>query len=203
VPLVQAAVHRFEGTLDVFRQGTGGCLHCLWLGRDRAALDTAGGCAGGPVFGPAVGLLGVMQAAEAIKVLLGLGGEAAHQTRLVNLLDGSQLSVGRRARPDCPVCAQLERLRQLPAPIVADRSLFVDAAGIRALGASTQCVYLTEPGELAPAGAVGVSASDLVGLRELALKGALVLSCRYGVRSAALARMLRTEGLAAIYAHSA
>jgi len=202
VPLVQAAVHRFEGTLDVFQRGEGGCLHCLWLGRDRAALDTAGNCAGGPVFGPAVGVLGVMQAAEAIKQLLGLGGDAARQTRLVNLLDGSQLNVGRSARPDCPVCARVDRLREMPAPAITDRGLFVDAAGVRALGASAKVIYLTEPGEQPPAGLPGIAAADLAALRELALQGPLVLACRYGVRSAALARMLRAEGMEAIFAES-
>jgi adenylyltransferase/sulfurtransferase len=143
-----------------------------------------------------------MQAAEAIKQLLGLGGDAARQTRLVNLLDGSQLNVGRSARPDCPVCARVDRLREMPAPTMTDRGLFVDAAGVRALGASAKVIYLTEPGEQPPAGLPGIAAADLAALRELALQGPLVLACRYGVRSAALARMLRAEGMEAIFAES-
>jgi adenylyltransferase/sulfurtransferase len=200
VPLVQAAVHRFEGTLDVFRAGAGGCLHCQWPDRQPGELDTAGNCAGGPVFGPAVGLLGVMQAAEAIKLLLGLEGDAPHLTRLVNLLDGSQLSIERSARPDCPVCSRLDQLKSARPVAVTDPGLYVDAAGVKALGAAAQTIYLTEPGEPVQAGQVSVPAQDLPKLRELAAAGPLVLTCRYGVRSAALARLLRAEGVAQVFA---
>jgi adenylyltransferase/sulfurtransferase len=213
VPLVQAAVHRFEGTLDVFRQGpfdklrapslprsAGGCLHCQWSGRSPAELDTAGNCAGGPVFGPAVGVLGVMQAAEAIKLLLGHEGDATRQTRLVNLLDGSQLNIERSARPDCPVCSRLEQLKAAKPAAGTDISLFLDPAGTASLGPVAQIIYLTEPGESAPVGKKSVPALDLASVRELAATGPLVLSCRYGVRSAALARLLRAEGLGNVFA---
>lgn len=200
VPLVQAAVHRFEGTLDVFRQGHGGCLHCQWQGKGAAELDTAGNCAGGPVFGPAVGVLGVMQAAEALKLLLGLEGDSPRQSRLVSLLDGSQLTIAREARPDCPVCSRLDQLKTAKPVAVSDTTLFLNASGVAALGAKDQTVYLTETGETAPAGATAVPALDLARLRELAVAGPLVLTCRYGVRSAALARLLRAEGHAHVYA---
>ena len=203
VPLVQAAVHRFEGTLDVFKQGVGGCLHCQWTGRSVGELDTAGNCAGGPVFGPAVGVLGVMQAAEAIKLLLGHEGDAPCQTRLVNLLDGSQLSVERSARPDCPVCSRLDQLKAAKPVSISDTSLFLDAAGLATLGPTAQTVYLTEPGETAPVGKTSVPALDLTRLRELAATGPLVLTCRYGVRSAALARLLRAEDMAKVFALTA
>lgn len=203
VPLVQAAVHRFEGTLDVFRLGEGGCLHCQWQGRSPGELDTAGNCAGGPVFGPAVGVLGVMQAAEAIKLLLRLEGGATRQTRLVNLLDGSQLTIAREARPDCPVCSRLDQLKAATPVTVSDISIFLDPDGVAALGPTAQTIYLTEPGESAPAGRASVPALDLARLRELAATGPLVLTCRYGVRSAALARLLRTEGTTKVYALTA
>ena len=203
VPLVQAAVHRFEGTLDVFLPGTGGCLHCLWLGRGAADLDTAGNCAGGPVFGPAVGVLGVMQAAEAIKLLLGRAGGARHQTRLVDLLDGTQLAIARPKRPDCPVCARLDQLTLSAKPgEVRDATLWLDAAGLAALGPGARTVFLREPGDPlpAPTGVETVPANDLAQLRGLAAAGPLVLACRHGIRSAALARLLRAEGVAKVFA---
>ena len=200
VPLVSAAVHRFEGTLDVFQHSCGGCLHCLWLGRSPADLDTVGNCAGGPVFGPAVGVLGVMQAAEAIKRILDREGEASHQTRLVNLLDGSQLSIERTARSDCPVCTRLDQLKAVKPVRSDDPSLFIHTAEIAALGSTAQTVYLPEPDETAPPAMIAVPPHDLMRLRELASIGTLVLTCRYGVRSAALARLLRAEGLKNIFA---
>lgn len=207
VPLVSAAVHRFEGTLDVFRRGTGGCLHCLWEGRSAVDLDTAGNCAGGPVFGPAVGVLGVMQAAEAIKLLLGREGDAVRQTRLVNLLDGAQLAVERIMRPGCPVCSRLDQLKIAHPLATAETSLFLDAAGVAALGSAAKTVYLLEPDESTPRKSAPpmfttVAAQDLIQLRELATTGPLVLVCRYGVRSAALARLLRAEGLEKVFAQT-
>jgi adenylyltransferase/sulfurtransferase len=50
-----------------------------------------------------------------------------------------------------------------------------------------------------PAGTESVAAGDLARLRELAAAGPLVLSCRSGIRSAALARLLRAEGVNNIY----
>ncbi|MDB6169486.1 MAG: thiF [Verrucomicrobia bacterium] len=203
VPLVQAAVHRFEGTLDVFQRGAGGCLHCLWPGRPAAELDFAGNCDGAPVFGPAVGVLGVMQAAEAIKLVLGLEGLAPRQTRLVNLLDGTQLAIERPVRADCPVCARLDQLKAATEQLAAsDAALLIDAADVSALGLSARVIFLTEPGDdlSAPGMARTVPAHDLARLRELAADGPLVLACRHGLRSAALARMLRAEGMGAVRA---
>jgi adenylyltransferase/sulfurtransferase len=201
MPLVQAAAAGFEGTLDVFHGRSGGCLHCQWPGRTAAELDTAGNCAGGAVFGPAAGVLGVMQAAEAIKLLLGRSGSAPRQTRLVNLLDGTQLAIERTARPDCPVCARGDR----PPPAVepsasAGTTLLLDTDAMAALGPSAQIVYLAEPGDAVPAKMSTVPAHDLARLRGFAARGPLVLACRHGLRSAALARLLRAEGLTAVHA---
>ena len=210
VPLVSAAVHRFEGTLEVFRRGgAGGCLHCQWPGRTAAELDrpdaTAPGadgrCAGAAVFGPAVGVLGVMQAAETLKLLLGLDAAAAAQTRLVNLLDGSVVPIARPPRPGCPACAGLDELRT-DRPARPDTPVLVEPAAVASLGPAARTVFLIEPGEApaADAGALAVPAQDLARLRELADAGPLVLSCRHGIRSVALARLLRAEGAAAVYA---
>ncbi len=205
VPLVQAAVHRFEGTLDIFRRGAGGCMHCLWTGRNANDLETADNCAGGPVFGPAVGVLGIMQAAEALKLLLRLGGEAAHQTRLVNLLDGSMLTIERAARSDCPVCSRIEQLHALPPSTAVESSpLLLDAAQVTALGATAKIVFLVESGDAGqPSGYPDrqiVPGHDLARVREFAAAGPVVLSCRSGLRSAAIARLLRSEGLPQVYA---
>ncbi len=198
VPLVQAAVHRFEGTLDVFRRGEGGCLHCQWFGRDAADLESAGNCAGGPVFGPAVGILGIMQAAEAVKLLLNREGESTRQTRLLNLLDNSWLAIERPAHPGCPVCSRIDQLRAGASPEKADAiPLSLDPAGLAALGAQATRIYLAEPGDVLPPGAAGmqiVPSGDLARVREFAAAGPVVLTCRHGLRSAAYARLLRAEG---------
>ncbi|MDB6165076.1 MAG: thiF, partial [Lacunisphaera sp.] len=184
-----------------FPPGAGGCLHCQWGGRTAAELDTAGNCDGGAIFGPAVGVLGVMQAAEALKVLLGCAGSVARETRLFNLLDGTQLTIERAARPDCPVCARIRKPGWETGKSAAVTSpLLLDADAVSALGADVQIVYLAAPGETAPALTLTVAAPDVVRLREFTTRGPLVLTCRHGLRSAALARLLRAEGLQAVYA---
>jgi len=203
VPLVSAAVHGFEGELTVFTPDTPGCLHCLWPDRRPEELDAAGNCASGPVFAPTVGMLGIMQAAETLKLLLRLAGADFRHTHLVNLLDGSVLAVARTASPTCPVCSQ-------PALLLPDAG--PDMAGVvlteeefAALG-PVQTVALLEPGETASDGRTGIEvvpAGDMLRLRELASAGLLVLVCRSGVRSAALARLLRAEGITGIHALAA
>ncbi len=206
VPLVQAAVHRFEGTLDVFRRGDGGCLHCQWKSRPIAELDTAAGnCAGAPVFGPAVGLLGVMQAGEAIKIILGLETAETHRrTHLVNQLDCSVLSIAREADPACPVCGQEESFQPAVFSNQPTDAVLLSLDEMAALG-KVQMVALLEPGEsLDPArsatGTLPVPVGDIARLRELAALGPVILTCRHGVRSAAIARLLRLEGATGIYA---
>ena len=203
VPLVSAAVHRFEGELNVFHPDRPGCLHCLWIGRPAAALDAAGNCTGDPVFAPAVGVLGVMQAAETLKLLLpGAPGADFRHTRLINLLDASVLAIERTANPACPVCGR--PADAFPAQGEAPDVVLTDEK-FAALG-PVQTLALLEAGETpdsirAPAGTRPVPAHDLVRLRELAtLSSPTVLVCRSGVRSAALARLLRAEGIADIHA---
>ncbi|MBI2513255.1 MAG: ThiF family adenylyltransferase [Opitutae bacterium] len=197
VPLVSAAVHRFEGTLDVFRRGEGGCVHCLWPARRADELDGTGNCAAGPVFAPAVGVLGTLQASEALKLLLGLDADAARRTTLVNLLDNSFLTIARPARADCPVCGQPETAA--PAFAADDAAALLDSETLAALDPAPRVVCLAEPNET-PGATEAISPHDVARLRALAAEGPLALTCRSGVRSAALARLLRAEGLRNVYA---
>lgn len=208
VPLVSAAVYRFEGELNVFQPHTPGCLHCQWVGQDAGRLESAANCAGAPVFAPAVGVLGVMQAAEALKLLLRLAGPARPETRLVNLLDGSVQALERVPHPACPVCSPARATSAaVPDPfsrIASNDPAVLDAEQLAALGA-VRTIALLEPGETldaaaAPPGTVAVAMQDLARIRELAAQGPAVLICRHGLRSAALARLLRAEGVAHIHA---
>ncbi len=213
VPLVQAAVHRFEGTLDVFRRGSGGCLHCLRQNRSVAELDAAAGnCSGGAVFGPAVGVLGTLQASETLKIILGREtAETFRQTHLINLLDCSVLSIAREANLNCPVCGRVETASSGAARTTsasADTPVMLEAAELAALG-PVRLIALLDAGETfdpsrAVAGTLSLPMSDIAQLREMtATTETVVLTCRRGVRSAALARLLRAEGRADIYAMAA
>jgi len=104
VPLVSGAVIRFDGQVSVFdpRSAENPCYSCLFP-QDQAFEDVA--CSTMGVFAPLVGVVGAMQAAEALKLIMGIGESLAG--RLL-LLDGLRMewSSIRIARHDtCPVCA--------------------------------------------------------------------------------------------------
>lgn len=206
VPLVQAAVHRWEGVLNVFRRGEGGCLYCTGLPARPVELDATGNCAGAPVFGPAVGVLGLLQAAETIKLILGRPPAeiATRHTLLIDTLSTEITRVERPARADCPYCRSV--VRSAPAADAEeDTPLWVDQAGLADLGEPRLVVLVTEEErrefEL-PAAARVLHPADSVALKNIAAEttGPLVLVCPFGLRSAALARALRASGRSNVFA---
>ncbi|MHB9116718.1 MAG: HesA/MoeB/ThiF family protein [Burkholderiales bacterium] len=103
-PLVSGAAVRFDGQISVFdlSKPDSPCYHCLF---PEAAGQEDERCATLGVFAPLVGIIGAMQAAEALKVLLGIG--QALQGRLL-LLDGLAMewrSIRLKKDPSCPVCS--------------------------------------------------------------------------------------------------
>lgn len=104
VPLVSGAAVRFSGQLAVYdvRDDASPCYHCLFPEEGEAS---DGPCATFGVLAPLVGVIGSLQAVEAVKLLAGRR-PALGQLTLYEALDGSfrQLRVPRD--PDCPVCGQ-------------------------------------------------------------------------------------------------
>jgi molybdopterin/thiamine biosynthesis adenylyltransferase len=105
VPLVAGAVIRFDGQISVFdpRLATSPCYACLFP-EDGRFEDEA--CSTMGVFAPLVGMIGAMQAAEAMKLIAGVGQSLA--ARLL-LLDGRAMewtSIGVARNASCPVCAK-------------------------------------------------------------------------------------------------
>lgn len=103
VPLVSGAVIRFDGQISVFdpRRGDSPCYSCLFP-QDQRFEDVA--CSTMGVFAPLVGVVGAMQAAEALKLVMRIGQSLAG--RLL-LLDGRAMewtSIGVARNAGCPVC---------------------------------------------------------------------------------------------------
>ncbi|SMC24440.1 adenylyltransferase and sulfurtransferase [Andreprevotia lacus DSM 23236] len=103
VPLVSGAAVRFDGQLTSFDLRTPGnpCYHCLFPDEGDAS---DGPCATFGVFAPLTGLIGCGQAAEALKLLLGVGESLAGR---LQLLDGKTLrwkEMRYKRDPACPVC---------------------------------------------------------------------------------------------------
>lgn len=105
VPLVAGAAIRFDGQISVYdaRDPACPCYACVFP--PEAAFDEVA-CATLGVFAPLVGIIGAMQAAEALKLLAGVGSSLAGRLQMVDARS-MQLSEMRLVRqPDCPVCAQ-------------------------------------------------------------------------------------------------
>ena len=103
-PLVSGAAIRAEGQVAVFdhRQAAGPCYRCLY---DEQVSDTSLSCSESGVLGPLVGLVGSMQALEAVKLLAGYGEPLRGRLLLLDaaVMQWRQLTLA--ADPACPVCA--------------------------------------------------------------------------------------------------
>ena len=108
VPLVSGAAIRFDGQLAVFdaRDPASPCYHCLFPQTDE--VDEVR-CAEMGVFAPLTGIVGTMQAAEALKLLGGFGTPAIGRLLMIDArtLDIDRIRVPRD--PECPVCGLLTR----------------------------------------------------------------------------------------------
>lgn len=105
VPLVSGAVIRFDGQISVFdpRRDDSPCYSCLFP-QDQKFEDVA--CSTMGVFAPLVGVIGAMQAAEALKLIIGAPAGTPLVGRLL-LLDGRAMewtSIGVARNAACPVC---------------------------------------------------------------------------------------------------
>lgn len=104
VPLVSGAAIRFDGQLSVFdpRQPEAPCYACLFP-EDSGFEDVACGTMG--VFAPLVGIVGAVQAAEAMKLIAGVGGSLAGRLLMLDgkFMEWTDVKVARNGA--CPVCA--------------------------------------------------------------------------------------------------
>ena len=102
IPVVHASVFRFEGQLTVFVPFEGPCYRCLYPTPPPPEL--APGCSIAGVLGVVPGVMGLLQATEAIKVLLGLGDPLVGRLLIWDALDGTFSEVKLRRDPNCPAC---------------------------------------------------------------------------------------------------
>jgi len=105
VPLVSGAAIRFDGQIAVFdaRDPASPCYHCLFgEGEDLEEMR----CAIMGVFAPLVGIVGATQAAEALKLICGVGETLAGRLLLLDALSMRWRDVRIARDPECPVCSK-------------------------------------------------------------------------------------------------
>ncbi|HUX28333.1 MAG TPA: molybdopterin-synthase adenylyltransferase MoeB [Terracidiphilus sp.] len=110
-PNVYGSIFRFEGQASVFATDDGPCYRCLYPEPPPPGLVPS--CAEGGVLGILPGLVGVMQATEVIKLILGKGDSLAGRLLLIDALNMRFRELKLRKNPECPVCGQNPTVTQL------------------------------------------------------------------------------------------
>ena len=109
-PNAYGSIFRFEGQASVFATEDGPCYRCLYPEPPPPGLVPS--CAEGGVLGILPGLVGVIQATEVIKLILGIGDTLAGRLLLVDALGMNFRTLKLRKNPDCPMCGTHE-IKQL------------------------------------------------------------------------------------------
>jgi adenylyltransferase/sulfurtransferase len=100
---VHGSIFRFHGQVTVFKPHEGPCYRCLFP--QPPPPELAPSCAEGGVLGVLPGIIGSLQANEALKLLLRIGDPLVGRSLLFEALEGSFTEIKLRRDPDCPVCS--------------------------------------------------------------------------------------------------
>jgi sulfur-carrier protein adenylyltransferase/sulfurtransferase len=104
IPVVHGSIFRFEGQATVFAPRNGPCYRCLFP--EPPPPELAPSCAEGGVLGVLPGVIGSVQGAEALKLVLGIGEPLIGRLLLYDALAASFSEVAVHRAPDCPVCGE-------------------------------------------------------------------------------------------------
>src|SRR5882672_5893284 len=110
-PNVYGSIFRFEGQASVFAAKDGPCYRCLYPEPPPPGLVPS--CAEGGVLGILPGLVGVMQATEVIKLILGQGEPLIGRLLLIDALGMKFRELKLRKNPDCPACGKHPTITKL------------------------------------------------------------------------------------------
>lgn len=110
-PIVHGSIFRFEGQVTVFRPGFGPCYRCLFA--EPPPPELAPNCATAGVLGVLPGIVGSLQATEAIKVLLGIGEPLVGRLLTYDALDQSMMSLRIARNSNCASCGDSAPIPQL------------------------------------------------------------------------------------------
>jgi sulfur-carrier protein adenylyltransferase/sulfurtransferase len=210
-PNAYGSIFRFEGQASVFATEEGPCYRCLYPEPPPPGLVPS--CAEGGVLGILPGLVGVIQATEVIKLILGKGEPLIGRLLLVNALDMKFRELKLRKNPECPVCGTNPTVTQLIdydqfCGIVPEAKMAVEKNGIPQMsvtelkqkldaGEDVFVLDVREPyeyqiaqigGHLIPLGELPQRMSELDPSKEI------VVHCKSGGRSQRAAEFLAQNG---------
>jgi len=211
-PNAYGSIFRFEGQASVFATEQGPCYRCLYPEPPPPGLVPS--CAEGGVLGILPGLVGVIQATEVIKLILGKGEPLIGRLLLVDALNMRFRELKLRKNPDCPVCGTHPTLTALidyqqfcgiapetpqekivkngiPQLTVKELKRRIDA------GEDVQLIDVREPYEfqIAQIGGKLIPQNDVPNrLAEIDRDREVIVHCRSGARSQRIAEFLQQAG---------
>ena len=208
-PNAYGSIFRFEGQASVFAMQDGPCYRCLYPAPPPPGLVPS--CAEGGVLGVLPGIIGTIQATEAIKILIGIGEPLVGRFLIFDALRMRFRELKLRRDPDCPVCGDRPTVREL-----IDYEQFCGVTAVPQTGAPLEetsveglktrldseddllLLDVREPQEYqicAIPGSTLIPLGELPGrLAELEGRRNIVVHCKSGVRSAKAVKLLREAG---------
>jgi sulfur-carrier protein adenylyltransferase/sulfurtransferase len=212
-PNVYGSIFRFDGQATVFYPPHGPCYRCLYP--EPPPPDLVPNCAEGGVLGILPGLIGVVQATEAVKLILGKGTPLVGRLLLYDAFDMTFREMKVRKNPRCPICGPEPTIRQLidyqefcgvrgaePAPATsasADGEITaVELKAVMDRGPRPFVLDVRNPEEIAIcriAGSTVIPLPELPNrLGELDPSTPMIVHCKSGVRSAKAIAVLQAAG---------
>jgi adenylyltransferase/sulfurtransferase len=207
-PNVYGSIFRFEGQVSVFSAPGGPCYRCLYADPPPPGLVPS--CAEGGVLGVLPGIIGTIQAAETVKLILGIGEPLIGRLLLFDALTMKTRELKLRRNPDCAICGDHASITELidyelfcgiaPAAGPEDDENAISAAALKAKldrGESVFLLDVREPREyeIANLGGHLIPLNDLPRrVHELDSSQDTVVYCHSGMRSGQAVQFLKQLG---------
>jgi sulfur-carrier protein adenylyltransferase/sulfurtransferase len=128
IPVVSASILGFDGQLSVFKPYEGPCYRCLF--REPPPAELAPSCGANGVLGVLPGTMGLLQATEVVKLIVGIGEPAIGRLLLYDALGATLTEVKVHRDPECPICSrEPDEIADEELGVFPDYEAFCAAAG--------------------------------------------------------------------------
>jgi adenylyltransferase/sulfurtransferase len=211
-PNAYGSIFRFEGQASVFATKNGPCYRCLYPEPPPPGLVPS--CAEGGVLGVLPGMIGIIQATETVKLIMGIGEPLIGRFLIYDALRMRFRELKLRKDPDCPVCGTHPTVTKLidyeqfcgvapaaPEPVTVNNATELTSLELKQRldrGDKLTIVDVREPNELQInriPGSLHIPLGDIPKrYNELDPDAELVMQCKSGVRSGKAADFLRSVG---------
>ncbi len=215
-PNAYGSIFRFEGQASVFATKDGPCYRCLYPEPPPPGLVPS--CAEGGVLGVLPGIIGVIQATETIKLIIGVGEPLIGRFMIYDALKMKFRELKLRKDPDCPVCGTHPTVTTLidyeqfcgvapaaPEPVAVNHATEITSVELKQRmdrGDTLKIVDVREPNEYQ---INRIPGSELIPLGDIPKRYAelnkseeIVIHCKMGGRSAKAADFLRSVGFTSV-----